>query len=446
MHHDGPPCLRLAPGLLSYDDILLGLRRLGKPTVAQRMAEADAQGRVLVQPRSGVGGQREMLQMLRGIHTSAAPDVLTLTIDSLTRLGFFDRAREALLGDPAQLNGYPMVAHGWAAVREIDAALDAPLQVRHGSPDGRRLFAEALAGGLNSFEGGPIGYNIPYCKSVPLRDSLAAWHEIDELVGLLARDGIVIEREMFGSLTGVLVPPSIALSCVLLEALMACRAGCLSVSLSVPQGGNLVQDVAMLRAARRLCSQYLAVPVRAHVVLHQFMGVFPREREQADAIIFAGGLAAVLGGATKVITKTYQEALGRPDTEANAAGVRLTRAAIRNPFGMALTDSAALGEEEHQILAEVREIVEPLLQAPELDTAILKAFAAGTLDVPFPASRAARGDVMPVRDGTGAIRFARTGALPFSSAVRTAACRGSGLGSEARRVAAQVRDSLLYFT
>src|SRR6218665_790572 len=343
------PCLRLAPGLPDYADITARIRAQSKPTVAACMARADQAGQVLVQPRVGVGGQREMQALLRGIESRAAPDVLTLTIDSYTRLGYFERAREVLetdptqlngyplpahrappaapavltltidsytrLGyferarevletDPTQLNGYPLVAHGWASGSRIDAMLAAPLQVRHGSPDGRRLFAETVAAGLTSFEGGPIGYNIPYCKFVPLEASLAAWREIDELAGILATDGIVVEREMFGSLSGVLVPPSVALSCVLVEALMACAAGCRSISLSVSQCGWIVQDVALLRAARQLCQRYLPAHVAAHVVLHQFMGIFPREREQAEAIIFVGGVAAARGGATKVITKT----------------------------------------------------------------------------------------------------------------------------------------------
>jgi methylaspartate mutase epsilon subunit len=440
------PCLRLAPGLPGYADLTARIRAQSKPTVAAVMANADRVGQVLVQPRLGVGGQREMQGLLRDIESCAAPDVLTLTIDSHTRLGYFERAREVLETDPTQLNGYPLVAHGWASASRIDAMLAAPLQVRHGSPDGRRLFAETVAAGLTSFEGGPIGYNIPYCKSVPLEASLAAWREIDELTGLLAADGIVVEREMFGSLSGVLVPPSVALSCVLVEALMAATAGCRSISLSVSQCGWIVQDVAMLRAARQLCRRYLPAHVAAHVVLHQFMGIFPREREKADAIIFAGGVVAALGGATKVITKTYQEAIGRPDQDANVAGVRLTKAAIANPFGFSLEGHPQLEVEQAQIESEVREIVDPLLQENDLASAVIAAFASGRLDVPFPASLAARGEVMPVRDSRGAVRFARTGALPFSPRVKAAATCRLDADRHDRRIANEVRESLFYFS
>lgn len=443
---DAPPCLRLAPGLMSLDDIVTHYRGRTKPGAAQCMARADDEGRVLVQPRVGVGGHKAQLRMLREIHASSSPDMLTLTIDSYTRLAMFDKAREVLDIDPTQLNGYPLVAHGWAAVREIDEAFDQPLQVRHGSPDPRRLFAESVAGGMTSFEGGPIGYNLPYCKSVPLKHSLDAWREVDDLVGLLASHGVLVEREMFGSLTGVLVPPSVALSCVLLEAIMACRSGCRSVSLSVSQGGNVVQDVAMLRAARRLCREYLPPQARAHVVLHQFMGVFPQRREGADAIIFAGGLVAALGGATKVITKTYQEALGRPDADANASGVRLTRVAVSNPFGFSLEGNTALAEEEDQILAEVRQILDPVLQHEDLTQGVLEGFASGRLDIPFPASRSAQGRVIPVRDASGAVRYASTGGLPFSQQVKNSGRCLRDLGQTGGEVAELVRDSILFLS
>lgn len=444
---DRLPCFHLAPALPPLEELVRYLRTNRKPTVASLMAAADQEGRTLIQPRIGVGGQQEMMKMLRTIHAQARPDVLTLTIDSHTRLGFFAKAAEVLAADASQLNGYPLVAHGYVRAREIDASfVDVPLQVRHGSPDGRRLFAESIAGGLTSFEGGGIGYNIPYCKNVALANSLSWWQEVDEAVGMLAEAGVLVEREMFGSLTGVLVPPSIALSCVLLEAILATRAGCRSVSLSLPQGGNIVQDVAALRTARRLCLEYLPATASAHVVLHQFMGVFPQDRARADALIFTGGLVARLGNATKVITKTYQEALGRPDSDANSAGVCLTRAAILNRFAFQPVDPSRLAEEEEQILVQVRQIVEPILGAPALQQAIVSAFESGRLDVPFPANSVSHGNVIPARDAAGAIRFARTGALPFSEPVRLAACRGVNDPSENARLSACLRDSVLYFT
>src|SRR5262249_49671387 len=50
--------------------------------------------------------------------------------------------------------------------------------------------------------------------------------------------------------------------------------------------------------------------------------------------------------------------------------------------------------------------------------AIARAFEAGWLDIPFPASRYAQGAVLPARDPAGAIRYLEVGHLPFSDATR----------------------------
>ena len=117
-------------------------------------------------------------------------------------------------------------------------------------------------------------------------------------------------------LTAVLVPPSISLAISVLEAVLAARAGVRCISVAYPQGGHLVQDVAALRAIPLLADRYLPAGVRVHAVLHEFMGVFPRIRGNAEDLIFYGALVARLGGASKLITKTYQEAYGIPETQA----------------------------------------------------------------------------------------------------------------------------------
>ncbi len=438
------PCLRLAEGLPPPDDILARICADTRPTVAARMAEAGAAGRTIVQPRCGVGGLEEMRTLLMALEAGASPEVLTLTIDSHTRLERFDRAAQILAEDPARLNGFPLVAHGHRAARSLAEAIDAPLQVRHGSHDGRRLFAETLAAGLTSFEGGPIGYNLPYCRDVPLRQSIAAWAEIDEAAAIVTAAGVPVEREMFGSLTGVAVPPSIALACTFIEAVLAARAGVRSISIAIPQGGNMVQDIAALQAIPLLAARWLPPTTVVHPVLHQFMGVFPRQRASADGLIFSGGLAAFYGGAHKVICKTYQEAHGVPTAEANVAGLRLTRAALSGRLAWLPLPDAEVAAEREQILAETTEMVEPVLEQADLVEAVVDAFASGRLDIPFPANPVARGQIYPVRDAAGAIRFGMTGNLPFSDRTRRGATRG--VAGPDGSLGDAVREALFHFS
>ncbi|GLZ39384.1 methylaspartate mutase [Actinokineospora sp. NBRC 105648] len=404
--------------LPSWSEIVDGLRSATSDTSDTAVEVLKrAKGRPVLQPRCGVGGHAEMLDLLRALESAGAPDLLSVTIDSHTRLRHFATADRVRRENPAQLNGYPLVAHGWERGRELVAAVGVPLQVRHGSPDGRDLFAVSLAAGITSFEGGGIGYNIPYAKDVPLADSLRAWQQVDAVTAELARSGVVLERELFGSLTAVLVPPSLSLAMTLLEAVLAAEQGVRCVSISYPQSGEVHQDVAALRAIRAVAAEYLPADMTVFTVLHEFMGVFPAGRDWAEALVHYGGLVGRLGGADKVITKTHQEALGIPTAAANAHGLRLARAACSPLLDFVRLDEGRVAEEQHWIEREVAELVTPVLERPRLATAVEAGFAAGTLDIPFSASVHARADVVPLRDPTGAIRYHAAGALPLSGDV-----------------------------
>jgi methylaspartate mutase epsilon subunit len=439
------PCFHLTPELPPVDEIVGYLSALRRPSMASCLAEADRTGSVLIQPRSGVASQRKMIALLDLLSAPELADCLTLTIDSHSRLLKFDKAKRLLAEAPEQLNGYPLVAHGYHAVRQLTERYNLPIQVRHGSPDGRRLFAESVAGGIQSYEGGGISYNLPYCRNVPLEHSLRAWQEIDRACGSLGGMGFPIDREFFGSLSSVLMPPSIALSVVLLEAILAAREGCRCLSLAYPQTGNIIQDVAALETIRVLAKRHLDDAVDVYPVLHQFMGVFPADIERAEALIFFGGLTARIGRATKVITKTSQEAIGIPDGEVNAGGIRITRLAFEEYLTFLQLDPALVQEEAHWIERETCELIEPVLSEPDLIVSIVNAFHSGRLDIPFPSNREAKGLVLPVRDHDIAIRFADIGNLPFSKAVRDrneAKCKQRPFADS---IFNRVRDSIMYF-
>lgn len=438
------PCLRLADHLPSIGDIVAVLSARTKPDVTGLMRQARDQGTLLFQPRAGVGGYDPMLDLLTGLQNQGRADILPVTVDSHTRLEKFDIAAKCLEISPKRLNGFPVVAHGYRRLRALDAATTAPLQIRHGSPDGRRLMAECIAGGITSFEGGPIGYNLPYCADVPLRTSFDAWAEIDELAGLMGSHGFPIEREFFGSLTAVAVPPSIALACTLIEAICAAEKGVTSLSIALPQGGNMVQDIAALRAVPVLARQVLPAECEVFTVLHQFMGVFPSDRASADALIASGAMTAALGGAQKVICKTYQEAHGVPDIGANTDGLLLSRAAASAKFSALPLDEGAIAAELEAIVRETHELLDPILSGADTAQRTIDAFAKGWLDIPFPANEAAHGEVFPLRDASGALRYGSTGQLPFSDATTR---RNTAHLQSAPRLdqAALVRDAILYF-
>ncbi|NKI44275.1 methylaspartate mutase [Streptomyces physcomitrii] len=427
------------------------VRELGKPTAAEVLGEARARGRVALQPRCGVGSHVQMTTLLQDLERHGNPDILSLTIDSHTRLKRFDKAEAALRRNPADLNGYPLVTHGWQRGRQLNESVGVPLEIRHGSPDARLLFETAVASGITSFEGGGISYNLPYSKAVPLSESLAAWRDVDRRCGELAELGLVIDRELFGTLTAVLVPPSISLAISVLEAVAAAREGVRCISVAYPQGGHCEQDVAALRTVPELAARYLPEGTEVHAVLHEYMGPFPKDRGDAEDLILYGALVARLGGATKLITKTYQEAYGIPDTRANIDGLVLAARANSPLLSCLRLDEDRIAEEREWILREVAEIVEPVLAAPELLPAIVESFASGRLDIPFSASRYALSEVIPRRAPDGAIRYQATGGLPLSDTLKRrneqALATGGGeeLGEMVRGLTADINYFLTAF-
>ena len=194
------------------------------------------------------------------------------------------------------LNGFPAVNHGLDSCRRIVEALDKPVEIRHGTPDARLLAEISFAAGFNSFEGGGISYNVPYAKSVPLEKSIRDWQYCDRLVGIYEQEGIRINREPFGPLSGTLVLPFISHSVAIIEGLLALEQGVKSLTLGYGQAGNMVQDIAAIQTLRELAHKYFGEAgyedYELSTVFHQWMGGFPEDEARAFSVISWGGAVA----------------------------------------------------------------------------------------------------------------------------------------------------------
>ncbi|HHY31445.1 MAG TPA: methylaspartate mutase subunit E [Firmicutes bacterium] len=404
-------------------------RSLPKSKVfTQKLRESEEKGITLVQPRAGVAVLEKHIELLTYLQDEGEADLLPTTIDSYTRQNRYDEAQEGLeeskRSGRSMLNGFPAVNYGVAACRRIVDALKVPVQVRHGTPDARLLAEITLGAGFTSFEGGGISYNVPYAKDVPISLSIAHWQYVDRLCGLYEEAGAPINREPFGPLTGTLVPPAISHAVGIIEALLAAEQGVKSITVGYGQLGNLIQDVAAVQTLRTLTREYLDRfgygDVHLTTVFHQWMGGFPQDEARAFGVIAWGAAAAALSHATKVITKSPHEAIGIPTKEANAAGLRTSKQVIAMLRDQRLPESEELVTERDMIVRLTRAIIERTLEMGDGDIArgTVKAFEAGTIDVPFAPSRYNLGKVMPVRDDSGAVRFLDFGNLPVPSEVR----------------------------
>lgn len=395
-----------------------------KKQFAKRLVKAKKNGETLTQPRAGVALLEEHINLLNFLRTEGEADLLPTTIDSYTRQNQYKEAQngieESKRAGRSLLNGFPGVNHGVGGVRKLIESVDGPLQVRHGTPDARLLTEITLAGGFTSYEGGGISYNIPYAKSVSLEKTIRDWQYADRLVGLYAEQGVEINREPFGPLTGTLVPPSISHSVAIIEGILAAEQGVKNITLGYGQCGNLFQDVAAIRALEQLAEEYLAKHGYGDCVLttvfHQWMGGFPQDEAKAFSVISWGAAAAALAKATKVIVKTPHEALGIPTKEANAQGLRTTKQMINMLADQPFPLSKEVETEVAIIKAETRCILDKVFELGQGDYAVgtVRAFEAGILDVPFAPSQYSLNKILPARDNNGAVRLFDVGNLPFT--------------------------------
>ncbi|HLR22019.1 MAG TPA: methylaspartate mutase subunit E [Tissierellaceae bacterium] len=391
---------------------------------AAKLEKAKEEGVTLAQPRAGVALIDEHIELLNYLDKEGGADFLPSTIDSYTRQNRYDECEtgieESIKARRSLLNGFPGVNHGVEGGRKVFENVNLPLQARHGTPDSRLLAEIIHASGWTSNEGGGISYNIPYAKAVSVEKSIKDWQYCDRLVGFYEEQGISINREPFGPLTGTLVPPSISNAVGIIEALLAAEQGVKSITVGYGQCGNLIQDVAAVRALEEQTEEYLErfgyKDCVVTTVFHQWMGGFPEDEAKAFGVISLGSTAAALAGATKVIVKTPHEAIGIPTKEANASGIKATKMTLNLLAGQRMTMSKELEQEISIIKAETKCILEKTLEvgSGDLTVGTVKAMEQGIIDIPFAPSNYNIGKMMPARDNNGAVRYLMIGNIPFT--------------------------------
>ncbi len=392
-----------------------------------QLKKAKDSGVTLVQPRAGVALVDEHIELLNFLQDEGGADLLPSTIDSYTRQNRYNECQsgidESMKENRSLLNGFPVVNHGVHNCRKVLENVKRPLQARHGTPDARLLTEIIHAGGWTSNEGGGISYNIPYAKNVSLEKTLYDWQYCDRLAGIYEENGIKINREPFGPLTGTLVPPSISNAVAIIEGLLAAEQGVKNLTLGYGQCGSLIQDIAAIKALTQQAESYFedyGYDVELTTVFHQWMGGFPEDESKAFSVISWGSVAASFAGATKVIVKTPHEALGIPTKEANAQGIKATKQIINLTKYQSIPVFSELDQEIEMIKRETRCIIDKVFEVGMGDLAkgVVKAFEMGIMDIPFAPSKFNQGKILPARDNYGAVRYLDFGNIPADKEVK----------------------------
>jgi methylaspartate mutase epsilon subunit len=410
----------------SLDDTLARHHEL--PTASRadvRLRRNREVGRVSLHPRHGetlVEGQVAAMVALR----DASADLVSILTDPYTRQLRFDDAARALdesrEAGRSLISGYPIVSHGVAVTREIVDAVQCPVSVRMASSDSRLSKELYLASGATYAFMGPM-QNLAYEKHATPEELIEHYQYEDRLVGFLEENDCPVVKELPATLTGTLVPPCIVLSCTIIDALLAVQQGVRRVVCSYGLLGNLIQDIAAVRALRQLAPPLLAEvadDVEFYVDTAQWMGDFPQDEGDALGIVVTGAMAGALGGADEIITKSIDEAFGVPSLEANVAGVRASRQVVDACAGQTLEPSPELDAEVDLIRRSVQAIIARTLElgGGDLAQGAAAAIRAGVIDVPFSPSLHNAGRSTPVRDLDGRVRWLEPGSIPLPDDVR----------------------------
>ncbi|WTE75010.1 methylaspartate mutase [Streptomyces sp. NBC_01615] len=385
------------------------------------VADAQARGALVVQPRMGFSDPALMRAGLLATKTAADPVVGTVTIDSYTRVSDEPSAVRAL-NNGVPLNGFPITSYSPHTSRWIlDGVRDAgfPVQIRHGSARPQGIVAALALLGLDATEGGPVSYCLPYGRT-PLLDSVRNWQESCDFLAGLRATGTEPHLETFGGcMLGQLCPPGLLVAISALEALFFHRAGLRSISLSYAQQTNAAQDREAVHALRRLAGELLP-DTDWHIVLYTYMGLYPRTRRGSLDLLERSAELAVETGAARLIVKTTAESHRIPTIAENVEALRVaSSAAARHRARLTpRPEHTDLAEHtdfaDNPVYAEARALVDAVLNLDDdLGQALLKAFARGYLDVPYCLHPDNAGRTRSHIDRSGRLTWSEIGAMPI---------------------------------
>jgi methylaspartate mutase epsilon subunit len=298
-------------------------------------------------------------------------------------------------------------------------SVNCPIQPRYGAADSRLCDEILLAGGISHTSPDVFMNFWQHHSKVPF-DTVVKTHQyVCRLIAFYNEHGIKISASAQG-LYGAGIPPSLQIASAIISLLLDAEQGVQYLRIQSAAHGNLVQDTASGRVCVKLLKYYLDrfgyhdIEIFSSVTFNLMQ--YPIEPGASFAVVFMNTLMAKLIGAQISDIRTIAEAKAIP-TKEDIANTFRTAKVIQN---FIQSQKISVNENDVELEATMMEqeviyILDKVLEFGDGD--ILKgaeeAIRAGVLDNPFAANRAAAGKVMGIKDCDGAIRYLKTGNLPF---------------------------------
>lgn len=373
-------------------------------------------GHLVVQPRMGFSSISKMAMGLKAVKLCNVPSICTITLDSYTRVNDYEGAKRAMQNNEDSLNGYPIVTYGSEKTSKMvieSITENYPIQVRHGTAFPFDIFKTLIESNIDSTEGGPVSYCLPYSR-ISLKKSIENWKNSILLLASATSNTTYFHVESFaGCMMGQLCPPSLLIALCVLECVFFKRLGIKSVSLSYTQGTNASQDLSALIVLRELATKYLK-DINWHVVFYTYMGVFPETLCGALQLIKDSAQIASVGKCERIIVKTPVEALRIPTIEENIASLEMVYASSEEVNQQAKKLFPDI-EEEKIIYEESKKLIDVTLNLNEqLDVGLYEAFKHGYLDIPYCLHVDNHNEVRGYIDNRGYLKWFNVGKMPIN--------------------------------
>ncbi len=396
---------------------------------ARKVLKARAEGKTLLCPSLGSDTVDNHRSLLLHMQEKGEADILTSYIDSLTRNCRFEMASQGLMRAEASgrpvLNGFPFVVHGVEKAREIIRAVKLPSLLFGPTPDARLTHEIGLAGGQSGYSGGPLISFFNYTKDVPVEQIIHNFQYVNRLMGSYEEAGIPILYCVSGAMPSI-SPPSLMIVPEIIEVLIAAGQGVKHIQLNSWVQGHLVQDLAYIKVFKEMADYYLKQCGFDDVITTKYSvsptGRFPVETEKVYALISHFTMIAVLGGVQVCGSRTIDEALHIPTPEGSANSFRNARMFLNmlQPQGFDVSRNKAIEAEAEMMEQEVRCMMDAILELGRGDVVrgTVAAVDNGMLDQPYSTSQLVKGQVLGVKDDTGAARYFDFGDLPLSEEIK----------------------------
>jgi methylaspartate mutase epsilon subunit len=355
-----------------------------------------------------------------------APDRWYILTDTYTRKSEYKKAQDAVdrsLKDGfSYLNGYPVVAHGVRGARALNESTKAAIGSDNNDEDARLPWEIALAGGWTWGTIKSIEQLIQHSRSYPADLNIHNQQYIDRLAAYYTEQGIPILRRANANLPGW-DSLGFKVSVSLIETLLSAAQGVKYIDLSLGIGMNLVQDVSAIQVLRKLAREYLDrfgwSDVEIFSWTYFFLGDWPLERGQMVAQLAWNASVSALAGCNGMFIKSPDEATSTPTAAGFREGILICGQIARLVAGQRIAESQELGLEKQMMEAEVRAVVEKVLEIGDGDFAVggARAILSGVLDTMFSPYKYLKGKVKVVRDVSGALRYLDHGDMPLPKEV-----------------------------